>query len=59
MDCGGTPSDGALVALLSGSSVGSTFLEGIELEAPLDHEEYPMMLLSEGDGLEDIFLDSF
>jgi len=58
MDCGGTPSDGALVALLSGSSVGSTFLEGIELEAPLDHEDYPMML-SEGDGLEDIFLDSF
>jgi hypothetical protein len=58
MDCGGTPSDGALVALFSGSSVGSTFLEGIELEAPLDHEDYPMML-SEGDGLEDIFLDSF
>ena len=58
MDCGGTPSDRALDDLLSGSNVGSTFLEGIELEAPLDHEDYPMML-SEGDGLEDIFLDSF
>ena len=59
MDCGGEPSDGALVALLSGSSVGSTFLEGIELAAPLDHEDYPMMGIGEGDGLEDIFLDSF
>lgn len=34
------------------------FLEGIELEAPLSEQDYPMML-NDGDGLEDLFLDSF